>query len=116
VIELILSLAIVAALCVGFLVPLHWIAAAGAIGIVVGLLVGIPTGLWYHVALGRVLGARGELPERWWLRPTALHDALAPSELERVMPWFYIGGAGFALTIAGCAAFALAALRAAVAA
>ncbi|UCE87825.1 MAG: hypothetical protein JSU66_08995 [Deltaproteobacteria bacterium] len=114
-IEALITLALVAALCVGCLAPLHWIAAAGALGIVVGLLIGIPTGFGYHVALGRVLGARGDLPERWWMRPTALHDALEPHELERIMPWFYVGGAGFALTIAGCVAFALAALRAAAA-
>jgi hypothetical protein len=32
-----------------------------------GLVLGVPTGLWYHVELRRVLALAGEVPRRWWL-------------------------------------------------
>ena len=113
-IEALVALAIALALSLGFLAPWLWIAAAGALAIAAGLLVGVPTGFWYHVALGRALRAHGALPARWWVRPTAFHSGLSEAERARVLPWFFAGGAGFALTVVGCAALALAALRTAL--
>ena len=75
---------------------------AGFVGAAAGLLVGVPTGLWYHVVLYRFLRARGPLPERWWVRPVALHARLAPAERPSVLLWFYAGGAGFLLCVLGC--------------
>lgn len=80
---------------------------AGVFCVVLGMLVGVPTGAYYHVKLHAALAARAELPPRWWLQPTALHGQLRPEERPRVMAWFYAGGAGFALTILGCGAMLL---------
>ena len=77
-----------------------------------GLALGIPTSLVYHVKLARVLAARGELPPRWWLSPTRLHPRLRGAERRGVLRWFYAGGAGFVLTLAGCAAAFVGALLA----
>ena len=99
----------------GLLLPqLPWSAVLqlGVLGVALGLGLGIPTSLVYHVKLARVLGARGELPSRWWLSPTRLHRRLRGAERRAVLRWFYAGGAGFVLTLAGCAAAFVGALLA----
>jgi hypothetical protein len=76
---------------------------------VLGLAVGVPTGLVYHLRLRAVLLARAALPPRWWLHPTGLHALLRAEERRAVLGWFAAGGAGFAATVLGCIAVALAA-------
>ena len=72
-----------------------------------GLLIGIPTGLWYHVVLYKQLVPRTTLPPRWWRAPVELHSLLTPQEFRRVRPWFVAGAAGFVLCcIGGLAAIA----------
>lgn len=66
-----------------------------------GLLVGVPTGFWYHVLLYRVLSPRLALPPKWWWAPVDLHPRLTGPELSRLKPWFTIGGVGFALSVVG---------------
>ena len=66
-----------------------------------GLLVGIPTGLWYHVVLYRQLASRMTLPPRWWRAPVALHSHLTPLEFQRIRPWFVAGAVGFVLCCVG---------------
>ena len=66
-----------------------------------GLLVGIPTGLWYHVTLYRQLAPRMMLPPRWWRAPVELHAQLTPSEFRCVRPWFIAGAVGFLLCCVG---------------
>ncbi|MDP1769914.1 MAG: hypothetical protein Q8L74_14070 [Nitrospirota bacterium] len=70
----------------------------------VGLLIGIPTGLWYHVTLYRQLAPRVTLPPRWWRDPVAWHAQLSPSDFRPVRPWFLLGAAGFVLCCLGGAA------------
>jgi hypothetical protein len=65
------------------------------------LLVGIPTGFWYHVVLYRQLAPRITLAPRWWRRPVELHPLLTPVEYSRVRPWFVVGAVGFLLCCAG---------------
>lgn len=71
-----------------------WVLAAG-------LLIGIPTGLWYHVVLYRQLAGRITLPRRWWKAPVELHQLLTPQEFTRVRPWFMSGAIGFVLCLVG---------------
>jgi hypothetical protein len=71
-----------------------WVLAAG-------LLVGIPTGFWYHVVLYRQLAGRITLPSRWWRAPVELHPLLTSSEFRRVRPWFVAGAVGFVLCCVG---------------
>lgn len=66
-----------------------------------GLLVGIPTGLWYHVALYRALARRIALPPRWWRSPVELHGHLTPQDFRHIRPWFVAGAIGFVLCCVG---------------
>ena len=83
------------------LVPALGVLAIGAGCTMLGLVVGLPGSIGYHVALGRTLAGRGALPSRWWLNPTALHARLTPAERRVVMPWFYTGAAGFVVVVLG---------------
>jgi hypothetical protein len=84
------------------LVPAEWVVQAGWACTVVGLLLGVPTGFWYHVKLRAYLQRTGELPAGWWLRPVAHHGRLDPEEQPGVLVWFFAGGVGFVLTVLGC--------------
>lgn len=91
--------------------PPEWLMVGGAVAVAVGSLVGVPAGAYYHVVLRRQLLHYGALPERWWLHPVRLHDTLTPQERRTFMPWFFIGGAGFVLILAGAASVGLGLLR-----
>ena len=91
----------VAGLVLPFL-PAAGMVTAGISCAAFGLLLGVPTGFWYHLKLHACLSPRGQLPRGWWLRPVALHDRLAPAERPVVLLWFYLGGAGFMLSVLGC--------------
>lgn len=72
-----------------------------------GLTFSMPCALRYHLLLYRALSSRGALDRRWLLSPTAQHPKLTASERQRVMPWFYAGAAGWAVSLVGCAALGL---------
>ncbi len=91
--------------------PLQWVLDSALVFLAVGFALGVPTGFWYHVALGRALRPRDQLPDKWWLKPTSLHSLLLPEERPPVLRWFYAGGIGFVLTALGCMILAGAALR-----
>jgi hypothetical protein len=76
---------------------------AGAGVLALGLVAGVGAGVVYHVALYRALAPLGALGSGWWWRPTSFHPHLTPRLRRRVMPWFYVGAAGFFLALAGCA-------------
>jgi hypothetical protein len=112
--EFLIAVAILAAL--GLLAALFAIAPAtllicGFWIAVAGLAFGVPTGAIYHVALRNALLGANRLPARWWLQPTALHDAIPAAARTRVLAWCYAGALGFLVTIAGCALVAVAAFR-----
>src|SRR5262245_3604046 len=88
-------------------VPWSWLLFAGALTTGAGLAFGVATGLWYHIALARVLAPMNALTPRWWLRPVPLHDRLDATGRQRVLPWFYAGAAGFLVTVAGMTLIAL---------
>jgi ABC-type antimicrobial peptide transport system permease subunit len=73
--------------------------ALGAL--LLGLVVGVPTGFWYHVLLYRIVSARIPVPRRWWLSPAALHVHLTDTERRRIWLWYRLGGIGFVLSVAG---------------
>ncbi|HET6464460.1 MAG TPA: hypothetical protein VFH55_02470 [Nitrospiria bacterium] len=73
----------------------------GLIILTVGIIEGIPTGLYYHVILFRLLRPRGQLPPGWWISPGQYHVHLSDEESRRVRRWFFLGGLGFLLCIAG---------------
>jgi len=71
-----------------------WVLAAG-------LVIGIPTGLWYHVVLYRTLARHITLPKGWWRRPAELHPRLTTDEFRPILPWFVSGAIGFVLCVIG---------------
>ncbi len=73
-----------------------------------GLAFSLPVALLYHWRLYRALAPRGELPRRWYWSPTAYHDKLRPEERARVLGGFYLGAAGWGVTVIGCGLVALA--------
>jgi hypothetical protein len=110
-IELAIVGALMTLLCIGLWAPVSWLLGSAAGLLALGLVVGVPTGLQYHVALRRELLARGPLPPRWWVRPTAFHADLDDDQRSGVLPWFYVGGVGFVLTAGGCVVLGIAAFR-----
>ncbi len=79
--------------------PVMIMLALGAL--LLGLVVGVPTGFWYHVVLYRIVSARIAVPRRWWLSPSALHVHLTDAEHRRIRLWYRLGGIGFVLSVAG---------------
>lgn len=109
VVALVMTLALVGGL--GPLVPPEQWTLVGAVVTGIGLAAGVPTGLWYHVALYRRLQPRTSLPPRWWLDPVALHARLRPDERRGVLTWFALGGIGFAIVVLGCVLTAVGLVR-----
>lgn len=110
-IETIIVASIVSLLCGTLMAPMQWVLDAAALFVAGGFAFGVPTGIWYHVALRRALRPRNQLPAHWWVRPTALHPMLTRDERLHVLRWFYAGGVGFLFTALGCIILAGAALR-----
>lgn len=105
--EVLIVVAVVVVLVLGALaaVTFSWetIALAGVLCALGGALLGLPTGLAYHLRLHALLAPRGLLPPRWWVSPVRYHRHLDVAERKEVMRWFYAGGVGFLLTMTGCA-------------
>ncbi len=78
----------------------------------VGLAVGIPGALVYHVRLHAGLRRAGPVPAGWWVHPFGHHRRLSPEELDRVLPPCWIGAGGGALAFLGCLAGGLGVLSA----
>ena len=88
----------------GYLVTVltpHLVHNIGLLMLVAGLAEGLPTGIWYHVVLRRVLAKRGALPARWWIHPTRHHDHLTPEEHRSIRLWFLLGGIGYTVAVGG---------------
>jgi hypothetical protein len=107
VVELLIVIALVLAVLVVAVTPWPSLLVVGGFTTAAGLAFGMATGFWYHVALARALSAVKALTPRWWLRPVPLHARLDAAALQRVLPWFYAGAAGFVVTVAGMALIAL---------
>ena len=86
---------------VAMLVPLPIIAGAALSLMAIGLLVGVPSGLYYHVLLRRALLRRGALPRGWYWNPQQHHEDVAPGVVRTLMPWFVVGALGFGLIVLG---------------
>ncbi len=68
----------------------------------VGLGLGVPAGIVYHVRLYRHLRAAGPIPSMLWLFPTRLHEQIEARARTRVLAPFRWGAAGFVLVLLGC--------------
>jgi hypothetical protein len=94
------------------LLPLESVVGLGWVVTAAGLLLGLPAGLAYHLRLRASLLRAGELPPRWWLRPTALHRQLDSAARPAVLLWFRIGGVAALAAFVGCALIGAAVLLA----
>jgi hypothetical protein len=110
-----LSIGAIAALSVSVwawsVVTLDALLATGFWLVAAGLGFGLPAGLLYHIELHRSLLALGCLPQRWWLRPIALHPLIPGEDRFRVLGWCRLGAFGCAMAFLGCGVFALGAFR-----
>ena len=73
----------------------------------IGMALGVPTGVLYHVQLYRKLTARNVLPDDWIWRPIRCNALLTDVERVSVMPWFIAGGLGFVIVVLGIIAIAV---------
>jgi hypothetical protein len=97
-------IAVVAAGLIGFAATIltpPLVTAVGLGTLVLGLVLGVPTGFWYHVVLYQSLSPRIAIPRAWWLAPSALHPHLTDAERRRITPWYRLGGVGFVLSVVG---------------
>lgn len=95
----VVSVGLVVLLATVFTAPVMIMLALGAL--LLGLVVGVPTGFWYHVVLYRIVAAKIAVPRRWWLSPSDLHVHLTDAEQRRIRLWYRLGGIGFVLSVAG---------------
>jgi hypothetical protein len=93
------SVGLFVALATVLTTPVMIMLALGAL--VLGLAVSVPTGLWYHIVLYRIVSARIAVPRRWWVSPSVLHAHLTDAEQRRIRLWYRLGGMGFVLSVAG---------------
>lgn len=94
------------------LLPWETLFDAGAWLIFVGMLVGVPTGVVYHVLLYRSLEPRGELPSGWYWSAIKFNKLLLETERDTVMPWVYVSGLFFFVVVLGLLAIGAAMLAA----
>ena len=91
------------ALGVASLALIPWEAAAkwGLGLIVAGHLFGLPAALRYHLLLRAELLREGRLERGWFWHPNRYHGALRDPERSRILRWWYAGGLGFVIVVAG---------------
>ena len=95
----VVSVGLVVLLATVFTAPVMIMLALGAL--LLGLVVGVPTGFWYHVVLYRIVAAKIAVPRKWWLSPSDLHVHLTDAEQLRIRLWYRLGGIGFVLSMVG---------------
>ena len=98
-------------IAVGIFVFLVFVAAGGSLVVLmvgsamaaVGLTVGIVVGITYHLALYRALAPMGVLGSNWWWHPTSYNARVPSANRPTVMSWFYAGVMSMAVAMVGCA-------------
>ena len=88
-----------------YLFPYRGLLLMGVWLVIGGFVLGVPTGLVYHIQLFRTLNPRGELPKGWIWRPIELNKKLRPYDRFRVLFWCYLGAAGFFAIVIGLIVF-----------
>ena len=84
-----------------WMLPWESVMDLGAVLLSVGSVIGVPTGVWYHVLLYRALAPRGDLERGWIWNPFRFHDRLLEEERGPVTFFAYAGGLGFVVLALG---------------
>ena len=104
--ELALTILVVASLVMLTILPrivsMGGLLATGGVCIALGLIFGLPVALYYHIRLFRGLHRLGASTERWWVDPRPLQKVLPEREQRMLTRIFWVGGAGFLLSMLGC--------------
>ncbi len=100
--ELLLGVAGVIAMMSLASMPWTILVQGGAILAALGLLVGLPTGIAYHVKLRRELERCGFAVAGWWLHPTSHHGYLDEAGRRAIGPMYRWGGTGCGVVFLGC--------------
>jgi len=83
------------------LVAMETLVLVGGGMIVLGLLVGVPTGVMWHVRLYQVLSPLGRLEPGWLWSPIGYNEQLPEENRREVLAWCYVGGLGFGVFLLG---------------
>ena len=78
------------------------ILAAGITFIVIGLILGVPIGVYYHLLLFQRIKLLGRELKGWWISPHRYHESLPEKERRILSRWFWIGAVFFNITMIGC--------------
>ncbi len=78
--------------------------------ILFGMILGVPTGVIYHVQLYRALAPGGVMSAGWYWNPMKYNKMLTDEQWGAVMPWCYAGAFGFVVIMGGIVALAIAVL------
>ena len=84
-------------------VPVLTLIWVGVATIIVGMALGLPAGVGYHIAMHRGIAASGIEAPKWWWSPVRYHEHLDTNSRRTVMPWFVAGVLGATLAFMGCA-------------
>jgi hypothetical protein len=109
--------AVIAAVVLGLVVALAWLAplsllAIGAGLASAGLSASVAIGIIYHRRLRLEVARRRTVPARWWWAPSRLHRDLDETGRAAVMPYFRAGVFLIILAFVGLSVIALGAAKA----
>jgi hypothetical protein len=93
--------ALVALALIGTYVPLPIVASTALALMGVGLLFGVPSGLYFHVLLHRALARLGAVPRGWYWNPTRHYEALDEQTARPMRPYLVAGALSFGLIVLG---------------
>jgi hypothetical protein len=88
---------------IGLVSQLSWdvLLYSGEITSALGLLLGVPPAVVYHVRLWQELKLAKESTRGMIWNPIRFHDRVPWHRQNRFLPWFYAGGAGFVIVVLG---------------
>ena len=86
---------------VGNYVPLPIVASTALALMGVGLLFGLPAGVYFHVLLRRALARVGDVPRGWYWNPTQHYETLDEQAARPMRFYLVMGALCFGLIVLG---------------
>lgn len=78
------------------------ILTAGVTSLVIGLILGVPIGFYYHLLLFQRKKLLGRELKGWWIYPHRYHEYLPEKERRILNRWFWVGAVFFNIAMIGC--------------